>query len=472
MKKTKPLYKLYVGIDIAKGKADACILQVFPDRSRKDKTLRKRVRVDFSKSGVEIFHETVLKYADEQCSAIVYAMEDTGIYYRGFYSYLQQMLDSRESLEVLKPSYVAHWCKLHERSKSDPLDAHSIAQIIAYERDYKTITPAFSNEKREYSELRTGTRRHAQLKKISSQESARLIGLTDIHAPELSAVFGTGMTFLKVLAVFPSTYDIIHADKAELVELVKTASKNHFGEDKVDWLLEKCEDSLARQEPTDTDRETIRSLVRHILSLQSEMAELSSKNSQIAASLPGYNSLLSIPGCGKNTAAVILAEIMDIKRFKSADALVHYAGTNPVNDRSGSSVHSQKGISHNGSKYLRHAIVMIAEFARRHNPVLKDLFNRLKAGQRKRHFLALIAVANRLLHYIYSVLKNDKVFVINFKDLLKLKEETRMSFFQNITTQISAKERKNIYHYEDESGEIHPFIYTVRYRSASSAEPV
>lgn len=472
MKKTKPLYKLYVGIDIAKGKADACILQVFPDRSRKDKILRKRVRVSFSKSGVENFRQTILKYADEQCSSILYAMEDTGIYYRGFYTYLDGLLDSRESLEVLKPAYVAHWCKLHERSKSDPLDAHSIAQIIAYEHDYKVIVPAFSNEKREYSELRTGTRRYAQLKKMSSQESTRLIGLTDVHAPELSAVFGTGMTFLKVLAVFPSTYDIIHADKAELIELVKTASKNRFGEEKVDLLLEKCEDSLAQQEPTEADREAIRSLVRHILSLRTEMTELEARNDQIASSLPGYEKLLSVPGCGKNTAAVILAEIMDISRFKSADALVHYAGTNPVNDRSGSSLNSEKGISHNGSKYLRHAIVVVAEFARRHNPVLADLFNRLKAGQRKRHFLALIAVANRLLHYIYSVLKNDKVFVINFKDLLKLKEETRMSFFQNITTQISAKERKNIYHYEDESGEIHPFVYTVKYRSASSAEAV
>lgn len=466
MKKTKSSYKLYIGIDISKGKADACFLQVFPDGSRKDKTLRKRVRISFSKSGVEDFHQTVLKYADDHCASIVYAMEDTGIYYRGFYSFLTSLTEDRETIIVLKPSYVAHWCRLHERDKSDPLDARSIAEIIAYERDYRTITPAFSNEKREYSELRTGTRRYAQLKKISSQESTRLLALTDIHAPELPAVLGTGMTFLKVLAVFPSTYDIIHADKAELTVLIKNASKNHFREDKVDWLLERCKDSLAVQEPSPTDREIIRSLVRHIMTLESEMTELAARNDQIASGLPGYDKLLSIPGCGKTSCAVVLAELMDINRFRNADALVSYAGTNPVNDRSGSSVHSEKGISRSGSRYLRHAIVMIAEFARRHNPVLAQLFNRLKAGQRKRHFLALVAVANKLLRQIYSVLKHDKVFVINFKDLQKLKEETRISFFQNITTHVSAKNRKSIYHYEDESGEIHPFSYIGKYRSA------
>lgn len=60
---------------------------------------------------------------------------------------------------------------------------------------------------------------------------------------------------------------------------------------------------------------------------------------------------------------------------------------------------------------------------------------------------------------LLSFRKNDKAFVISFKDLRKLKEESRISFFQNITTQVSAKERKYIYRYEDESGVIHPFIY-------------
>ncbi len=154
MKKSKAFYSLYVGIDISKGKADGAILQVFPDRSRKDKMLRKKVRIDFSRSSVDKgkadgailqvfpdrsrkdkmlrkkvridfsrssvdeFHQTVLKYADKQCSAVIYAMEDTGIYYRGFYSYLTSLLQKKESVLVLKPSYVSHWCELHERSKS------------------------------------------------------------------------------------------------------------------------------------------------------------------------------------------------------------------------------------------------------------------------------------------------------------------------------------------------------------------
>ncbi|WP_290139298.1 transposase [uncultured Dubosiella sp.] len=172
-----------------------------------------------------------------------------------------------------------------------------------------------------------------------------------------------------------------------------------------------------------------------------------------------------MPGLGLITAATILAEIMDIKRFKSADALITYAGIDPVNKRSGSSVHSEGKISRNGSRYLRHAIVSAAEFARRHNPVLTELYNRLKAGQKKHHYLALVSVADKLLRYIYSILKSGKDFVINFKDLQKLKEEIRISFFQNITIKIPEHNLRSIYCFEDEVGEIHPFVYTTRYTS-------
>lgn len=121
----------------------------------------------FSKSSVGEFHQTVLKYADEQCSRIVYAMEDTGIYYRGFYSFLSTLLQKQESVVVLKPSYVSHWCSLHERSKSDPLDAQSIAQIVAYERDFKTVDPSLPMKK--------GNTAHLELKLVDTSRSERWI---------------------------------------------------------------------------------------------------------------------------------------------------------------------------------------------------------------------------------------------------------------------------------------------------------
>ena len=50
---------------------------------------------------------------------------------------------------------------------------------------------------------------------------------------------------------------------------------------------------------------------------------------------------------------------------------------------------------------------MIAEFARRHNPVLKHQFERIKNGNKKRHKLANIAIANKIARYIYSIMKKQ-----------------------------------------------------------------
>ncbi|OLU36685.1 hypothetical protein, partial [Ileibacterium valens] len=63
-------------------------------------------------------------------------------------------------------------------------------------------------------------------------------------------------------------------------------------------------------------------------------------------------------------------------------------------------------------------------------------------------------------------------FVINFKDLQKLREETRLTFFQNITTEIPKHSLRSIYRYEDESREIHPFVYTARYSAKAAIESI
>ena len=98
---------------------------------------------------------------------------------------------------------------------------------------------------------------------------------------------------------------------------------------------------------------------------------------------------------------------------------------------------------------------MIAEFARRHNPVLKAQFDRIKNGNKKRHRLAVIAIANKIARYIYY----KSSFIITYESLMRLSEVTRNTFFQNITTKFSKRIRRQIYQYSDVNGEIHQFVY-------------
>lgn len=100
---------------------------------------------------------------------------------------------------------------------------------------------------------------------------------------------------------------------------------------------------------------------------------------------------------------------------------------------------------------------MIAEFARHHNPVLRTHFEKIKNRNKKRHRLAIIAIANKIAWYIYSATKNKSSFVITYESLMRLPEETRSTFFNNMTTNFPEKARRQIHKYSNKYGEAHHF---------------
>jgi transposase len=123
--------------------------------------------------------------------------------------------------------------------------------------------------------------------------------------------------------------------------------------------------------------------------------------------------LVSIPGIGLKTAAVILAEVQDISRFDDVRQLVAYAGLCPQERQSGTSVRGKAHLSKKGNARLRKALYMPALTAKRWNPLLKATAERLtERGKSKMEVVG--AVMRKLLHLAYGVLKNDKPFDPNF----------------------------------------------------------
>jgi len=121
--------------------------------------------------------------------------------------------------------------------------------------------------------------------------------------------------------------------------------------------------------------------------------------------------ITTIPGIGTITGAIILSEIGNIRNFESAKQLVAYAGLDPIVKESGKSKASSTNISKRGSPALREALYLAAFGSLQHNPVSKAIYERMKS--KDKHFkVALCAVARKLLHIIFSVLKNDRDFYV------------------------------------------------------------
>jgi transposase len=116
--------------------------------------------------------------------------------------------------------------------------------------------------------------------------------------------------------------------------------------------------------------------------------------------------LIQLPGIGVLTAMYILSAVGDIKRFPSAKKLVGYAGLGARIHASGQT-HKTGGITKQGRKELRAALVEAAWITVRFDPAWKEQFDRLaqRIGRRK----AIVAIARKLLVVIWHVLYHRRV---------------------------------------------------------------
>jgi len=119
--------------------------------------------------------------------------------------------------------------------------------------------------------------------------------------------------------------------------------------------------------------------------------------------------LVSIPGIGETTAAKLLAEMLDVKLYKSARQLAAFAGLVPRLHESGSSIKRKARLSKMGAPRLRKALYFPAIAAIKYNPSIKALSLRLK--ERGLCPMQIIGAAMRkLVHLAYGVLKSGKPF--------------------------------------------------------------
>ncbi|WP_270471628.1 transposase, partial [Cloacibacillus porcorum] len=132
---------------------------------------------------------------------------------------------------------------------------------------------------------------------------------------------------------------------------------------------------------------------------------------QIAAMVAEINTpLLTIPGIGFRTAAVILAEIGDIRRFKKPDQLQAFAGLDPSTYQSGKFNAANTPMVKHGSTYLRWSLMQAARLCSIH---CRDFRNYMehKIAQGKHYFVALGHLSKKLIRVIFHMLYTNEVFV-------------------------------------------------------------
>ena len=111
--------------------------------------------------------------------------------------------------------------------------------------------------------------------------------------------------------------------------------------------------------------------------------------------------LMQLPGFGVITGMTVLAAIGEIQRFDSARHLASYSGLTPGLEQSGTK-YNEKGITKEGRKELRWALVEVAQRAVKSDPLWTRRFQELQKRMHRNQ--AIVAIARRLLELVWYVL--------------------------------------------------------------------
>lgn len=126
------------------------------------------------------------------------------------------------------------------------------------------------------------------------------------------------------------------------------------------------------------------------------------------AALLGDHPLLSVPGIRALTAAKLIAETGDVRRFRSADAFAMLAGTAPIPASSGQT--QRMRLNRGGNRQLNRALHMMALAQATHHPEGRAYVARKRTeGKTRRE--AIRALKRHLARVVFRVLRRAALAV-------------------------------------------------------------
>lgn len=155
-------------------------------------------------------------------------------------------------------------------------------------------------------------------------------------------------------------------------------------------------------------------LVEHLARIRQMLAETDAKISAVCRQLPGYKSLMSIPGFGPIVTAEVLTALGDPYRFTSSKQVLKLAGLDLSASRSGKySAKVGAQISKKGKAPLRYVLYQATLVATSRNPHFVEYFSRLLSGREREQGIKTkmrVKVAAKMLVIAWTLWKNGEVF--------------------------------------------------------------
>ena len=157
----------------------------------------------------------------------------------------------------------------------------------------------------------------------------------------------------------------------------------------------------------DNTKLLITTAAQQLLAGKMTLAALRAEMTHLAKQLPEYDTVYSMYGVGETTAAQLMAEIGDVRRFPRRSSIVGFAGVDPAVDQSGKHEAQSTPTTKRGSPHLRKTLYQIVYTYLRKAPEGKPVYQFLdkKRAEGKPYFVYMTASQNKFLRIYYARVK-------------------------------------------------------------------
>ena len=377
----------YVGIDIAKFKHDCFIVTGDGEV----------VRVSFSfPNNEDGFKE--LKAALDQLDhsqKIKVGLEATGHYGRNLKLFLTSI---GYEYSELNPYLVKKYSEsiTLRRTKTDKKDAMLIAKYLQFEASK-------SNQELSYTiyDLKTLTRSRDKLVRTRSNELVIITNCLDRMFPEYKSFFGRklGKCALTILEKYQTPDKIAKMNDSTIVKMHNISRS--ISVNKLIRLKNLAKVTVGHSSKSDVF--VMGQSIKRFNMIDEDITEI---EEEIKAMMKEIKSPIeTIPGIGTISAASIIAEFSDIKRFSTSSKMLAYARLECSKHQPGQEDFKGKMVKH-GSEHLRYVLMNVAVTVKNFSPTFASYYLK-KRDEGKCYRVALNHIVKKLLRLIFKLTSTD-----------------------------------------------------------------
>lgn len=396
------------GIDVSKEFSDFCILTP-------DNTVFSRGKIFHHPASMDKLCKQLIMVEQAYEKKPICIMESTAYYHRILYRYLT---NHGYKVIVINPLQSKAAANFNIRSvKTDKVDAYKIALLYST----KNLKPSLIPEQT-IQELRDLCRNHSSLNEQLIVAEERLRAYVEQTLPGFDKVFSRlcSKSGLVLLSSYASKAELNEAGVEKIAEIIRNVSGmgTLWSESKAEMILMSINNN---QEYISSSSHSaiIKSIAMTVLAILEAINEndnalelLFEKNESL---MEDRKLLMTIPGIGKQTAAVLIGETGSFENFKNYRQLSAFYGLDQKISQSGKRRTTGLGISKKGSSLARKMLRMAVQnsvYATKKglptNPVLAEFYQtKVKEKPPK---VVETAVMRKLTAIIFAVMRDRKPF--------------------------------------------------------------